>query len=238
MRQMAGPEMLNVDSHRIRVGPWREGGDHGYLVPLTAPDLLTETAIETAVARLAAQGYRTVLTAALLPEEQERFRNCGFVVDQRLHLLHATLDRSPAVAPTTVRLRRPHRGERSALLSVDHLAFDEFWRLDDLAFDEARRATPRARVRVAIDGPAVLGYAITGRAGHLGYLQRLAVHPHHQGRGIGLTLVTDALRWLHRRGVVRAAVNTQEHNDRALALYERVGFVRQVGGLAVLRREV
>jgi ribosomal protein S18 acetylase RimI-like enzyme len=253
MRQTAGPEMLHVGGHRIRVGPWREHGPHGYLVPVTPPDLLHPAAIETAVARLAGQGYRTVLTSALLPEEQEPFLRCGFVVDQRLHLLHARLDRLPVTAVRPSGLRRARSRERAAILSVDRLAFDGFWRLDALAFDEARRATPRSRVRVSAGGRPddraggesptaggrrLYGYAITGRAGRNGYLQRLAVHPDHQGRGIGLALVTDALLWLRRRGAERASVNTQEHNDRALALYERAGFVRQPHGLAVLRREV
>ena len=33
-------------------------------------------------------------------------------------------------------------------------------------------------------------------------------------------------------------VNTQESNTGALALYERVGFTRQPGGLAVLTADV
>jgi ribosomal protein S18 acetylase RimI-like enzyme len=240
MRATAGPELLHVGSHRMRVGPWRRGAPYGYLVPLTAPDLLTDAAIDTAVERLAAQGFRSVLTAALLDEEQARFLRCGFVVDRRLHLLHADLDRLPLTRSVRDEgLRRARRRERDRILSVDGLAFDEFWRLDALAFDEARRATPRSRVRVAADDDRrVVGYAITGRSGEHGYLQRLAVDPDHQGRGLGRLLVLDALRWLRRHGVRSAAVNTQEHNNRALALYEQVGFRRRPGGLAVLRRDI
>ena len=40
---------------------------------------------------------------------------------------------------------------------------------------------------------------------------------------------------MKRRGVDRAMVNTQEHNDSALSLYQHLGFRLQPGGLAVLQ---
>ena len=80
------------------------------------------------------------------------------------------------------------------------------------------------------------GYAVAGRSLERGYLQRLAVDPAHQGHGLGTALVLDALWWLRRRGATSTLVNTQEANDAALALYERLGFRRQAEGLAVLHR--
>ncbi len=69
-----------------------------------------------------------------------------------------------------------------------------------------------------------MGYAITGRAGDQGYLQRLAVAAAARRTGVGRALALDGLRWLRRRGVARAVVNTQYGNDAALALYLRIGF--------------
>ena len=80
------------------------------------------------------------------------------------------------------------------------------------------------------------GYAVTGRAGRTGYLQRVAVHPAARHRGVGRTLVVDALRWLHRRGSAGALVNTQLDNMAALGLYESCGFRRLPVGLCVLGR--
>jgi ribosomal protein S18 acetylase RimI-like enzyme len=120
-------------------------------------------------------------------------------------------------------------------LQVDAAAFPASWRLDRTGLREAMVATPHARYRVAT-GPGVVGYAVAGRAGSRGYLQRLAVDPSLAGRGIGAALVVDALTWMRGHGVTRAVVNTQVVNDRALALYQRLGFVLQPIGLAVLRR--
>jgi ribosomal protein S18 acetylase RimI-like enzyme len=84
----------------------------------------------------------------------------------------------------------------------------------------------------------VAGYAITGRAGPRGYLQRLAVDPSVQRQGIGAALVADGLRWLRRWGAREVLVNTQVGNGPALALYEALGFRLQPDGLAVLRRDL
>jgi hypothetical protein len=43
---------------------------------------------------------------------------------------------------------------------------------------------------------------------------------------------------MRRRGAARAVVNTQLGNEAALALYLRLGFRLQPGGLAVLSRDL
>jgi ribosomal protein S18 acetylase RimI-like enzyme len=116
-------------------------------------------------------------------------------------------------------------------------AFDEFWHLDDASLREAIDATPLTRFQVALDH-GIVGYAITGVAAEHGYLQRLAVDPSQQGRGIAAALIVDGLRWARARHCSTVSVNTQERNQRALALYERMGFVRSEPGLAVLRIEL
>jgi ribosomal protein S18 acetylase RimI-like enzyme len=181
---------------------------------------------------LAARGFTEAVTSALGPAEAHGFLSAGFSVREHLHLLAHSMHGLP-VAPPTVSLRRGKRADRGPSLVVDAKAFDEFWRLDDAGFDEAMTATPSSRFRVS-DDQHLIAYAITGRAGDRGFIQRLAVDPSHHGRGIGTALVADALRWLERRSVTRTVVNTQESNEAALALYQRVGFRLQPGGLAVL----
>ncbi len=114
------------------------------------------------------------------------------------------------------------------------------WR-DVATFVDAVRATPAARVRVAVrrDDPSrIVGFAVTGRARRFGYLQRLAVHPAHQSLGVGSTLVLDALRWCRRWGVRRVAVNTQAGNVRALRRYVDLGFRQCDPELLICERRV
>src|SRR6478735_82021 len=69
------------------------------------------------------------------------------------------------------------------------------------------QATPSSRFRVAEGNDGLLAYAVTGRAGQHGYLQRLAVHPGVRREGYGRAIVLDGLRWLRRHGATQALVN-------------------------------
>ncbi|MGH9118822.1 MAG: GNAT family N-acetyltransferase [Acidimicrobiales bacterium] len=221
----------------LRYGPWRGQAGIAYLAPrLGAPAATVETVTE-ACARLAGNGFGRVITAALDPSEAEGFLAAGFEVREHLHVLIRGTDDPPVAAE--VATRRARRVDRATVLAVDAAAFPTFWRLDEAGLDEALAATPTARFRVGIgDGAEVVAYAIWGRAGRRGYLQRLAVDPARQRAGYGTTLVVDGLRWLHRRGGDSAVVNTQMANQPALALYEHLGFRRRPEGLVVLQADL
>jgi GNAT superfamily N-acetyltransferase len=178
------------------------------------------------------RGYVRALTGALAERERSGFLSAGFEPHEQLHLLAHDLLEVPDAPPA--RLRRAWPIDREPALAVDAAAFPPFWRLDRAGLREAIDATASARFRVAIVGGNVVGYAVTGRAGDRGYVQRLAVHPDHSGNGLGRALVVDGLRWLQHRNAKQAVVNTQSGNQRALDLYQRLGFDLQPSGLLVL----
>jgi ribosomal protein S18 acetylase RimI-like enzyme len=234
---VSGLQTVQLGTGRLRVGPWR--GDHrtAYVVPLPEGGPPQSARVRRFLGELRAGGYEAALTAALSPAEQGPFLEAGFTEHERLHLLAHDLLTIPEAPAAT--LRRARRSDRPRILDADAAAFPPFWRLDGDALDDAEAATPQSRFRVGLDGErSVAGYAIAGRAGTRGYLQRLAVHPHAQGAGMGSALVVDGLRWLRRRGACEVLVNTQEGNDRAVELYEHLGFRRRAVGLAVLRRDL
>ena len=229
---MTGHRLLPSAEPRLRVVPWRGDGRIAQLTP--GRGRATPASVRRALDDLAGTGYASVLTGALSPADQVPFLQAGFEVHERLHLLVRELDDLPRVGPA--RQRRARHADRPAVLDVDAAAFPAFWRLDAAGLADALAATPSSRFRVATDADgAVVGYAITGRAGPRGYLQRLAVHPDRQRAGTGGALVVDGLRWLRRWGSKEALVNTQEENEAAVRLYEALGFRRRPEGLAVLR---
>jgi ribosomal protein S18 acetylase RimI-like enzyme len=229
-------EHLQCGPDRLRVGPWRSDPAVGELAAVYANRPPRPESIEEGVAVLTERGFRHIVTNALTPAEQSGYLEVGFEVQERLHLLAHDLRDIPEPRDPH-RLRRGRRSDRPRILEIDRAAFDPFWRLDELGLLDAIGATPSSRTRVGGGNP-LTGYAVTGRSGKRGYLQRLAVHPDAQGRGLGAALVVDALRWLSHRGCDSAMVNTQEVNTRAYALYRALGFADRPDGLAVLRLDV
>jgi ribosomal protein S18 acetylase RimI-like enzyme len=196
-----------------------------------------EEIVDRCLTRLRRAGYGGVVTNALTAADSLPFVDAGFTVRERLHLLDHDLRRLPAPGRRT---RRARRTDRRAVLALDRRAFRSSWRLaDSTSLNEAIHATPSSRFRVLDphEGEARLsGYAITGRAGPQGYLQRVAVAPDDRRTGAGTSLVADGLHWLRARSATRVLVNTQFDNDAALALYESCGFRRLPVGLSVLAR--
>ena len=230
----ARADLIHVGADRFRVLPWQ--GDRGVALvsPIPGDRPPAPDAIRRCIDLLAGRGVREVVTGALASPEMSGFLGAGFEVREQLHLLAHDLRVLPD-APASLRLRRARPADRPAVLAVDAAAFDRFWQLDAAGLADALDATTTSRFRVTSGDPLV-GYLITGRAGVRGYLQRLAVAPDRQRRGIGAGLVVDGLRWLRRHRVQQAVVNTQVTNLAALAMYERLGFLRQAEGLSVLTR--
>lgn len=234
----SGLDVLRWGGGRIRVGAWHGDDRVAYLAPVGDAPAPRSDLVSAALARLSDAGYTEAVTAAIGPVEAHAFLELGFHVHERLYLLARDLTDLPEAPPAT--LRRARRRDHPRVLAIDAAAFSPFWRLDESGLEEALSATPSSRFRVATDpdGDRLTGYAICGRAGRRGFVQRLAVDPASHGTGLGRALVLDGLTWLRRRGADRVVVNTQEANHRALELYERLGFRRQPGGLAVLKKHL
>ncbi len=229
----ANLRVIRRGHERLRAGPWRGDTEVAYLSPAPGAPLPSVSLVRRCLHQLAEEGYQRVVTSALLPHEQDAFVSSGFSVEEQLLLLAHDLRVLPDAPP--IATRRAGLADRPEVLAIDTMSFPSVWQLDDGGLDEALSATPRARFRVAIDAAGTsYAYAITGRAGRRGYLQRLAVHPDHRREGTARGLVVDGLRWLRRWRADRALVNTQEENTAAAALYRDLGFRPEPVRLSVL----
>ncbi|HTW07704.1 MAG TPA: GNAT family N-acetyltransferase [Acidimicrobiales bacterium] len=231
----AAGQIIRWGTERARTGKWRADGSVAFLAPLPDGRAPSPEFVRQCLRMLAKQGYERVVTGALAPFEQQVFLDAGFAVHEPLHLL--VLDHTVAVPPVPPgpRLRRAGARRREGVLEVDAAAFSSFWRLDRAGLGEALEATPRHRLRVVLgDGRRVVGYAICGAASSRGFVQRLAVDPKAQRRGLGQRLLLDGVHWLRTQGTSQIAVNTQYGNRAALALYHKVGFRDDPEGLCVL----
>lgn len=218
----------------MRIGPWSDVTGVAQLVALPGPRATEADAIGAALDTAARLGFTHVRTGALGPGEIAPYTAHGFEVEATLVLLRHSL-RDLISRPRG--LHRARRADWTTLAVIDAAAFPSYWHFDERSLRDAQGATPTSRTRIA-GGRSPVGYAITGRTGSTGFVQRLAVHPSAAGRGVGRALTLDGLHWLRRRGAKQAFVNTQEDNDRALALYRGLGFLSEPQPLLVLARSL
>ncbi|HEY4332155.1 MAG TPA: GNAT family N-acetyltransferase [Ilumatobacteraceae bacterium] len=248
------PVTLRSGDGRARVRPWWVDPSVAQLTFIDHGVVPTSTALRVWLSELRARGFTSVRTGAVTDAGCDGLTRQGFEVLQRLRLLDMSLigwrpptrsgSRLPKVPTRRLRVR-----ERPAAAVVDRAAFGDAWAIDVSGIGETCTATPSHRARtvdiVALTGDAIApeagalaGYAVTGRADYTGYLQRLAVHPLVQGRGVGLGLTLDSLVWMQRRNLTRAVVNTHVENSVALRLYSHVGFNLLPQTLSVLVRRL
>ena len=227
---------LRLGQDRLRLRPWAGEPSTGLLILLTPGSAVSQAAVTAAVDAAVARGYHRLRTSALSGLESEPFLRAGFHPCQQLALLARPIPGELPAQNGGVATRRARRRDHPSVLAVDHAAFEPLWQLDELGLRDALHATPYRRFRVACQDAdqAVAGYAISGRSGPAGYLQRLAIDPNQQGQGTGAALAIDGLTWMARRGATQAWVNTPLHNTGALRLYERLGFELVPPGLQVL----
>lgn len=228
-------KVLRWRGERARLGTWRGRDATAYLAPFPDSPALSGEFVTQVVERVRNHGYRSIVTGALTPSESLGFVDAGFRLHEELHLLEHDLREIPDSPAVT---RRARRGDRPEVLAIDNRCFDHFWAFDEAGLEEAIRATPWTRFRIIESGERVAGYAVSGRAGSRGYLQRLGVDAPARGQGLGRALVADSLAWMRSRGVRRALVNTHAGNEPALLLYQRCGFRILPMPLRILTRTV
>jgi ribosomal protein S18 acetylase RimI-like enzyme len=185
--------------------------------------------------------------AGLAPAAESRLmRELGFAPYARSEMtvpLTETAARTPLPSGRRARPYRPDDAPEVARVHEKAFAgrFDRYLFLNDL--DPARDAEilvrdlvggrwgeflPEASIVVEEDGRTV-GSVLVIRTPRGPLIADVAADPAFAGRGIGRTALEESLRALRDLGERRARLAVTEGNQRALALYEKLGFVRNLG---------
>lgn len=181
-------------------------------------DLLLPTVEEAArnlgLSRLAYVGHDPWLIEELW---RRGFRTKAWIV---------TLERSaealPPAPPAPASLRPVAANDLRTIDMIDSSTFDQLWHgaIGDLA-----DALTEGNSFVLADlAGRIVGYEWCELGGSRAHLSRLAVQPDYQGRGIGAQLLHRAIADALTHGAGQISLNTQENNERSLALYRRFGF--------------
>lgn len=90
---------------------------------------------------------------------------------------------------------------------------------------------PNAANLLALEDGRVVGSISTRRDDHPATRHvatfGMFVVSSHRGRGIGSALLSEALRWARSYGIERVELTVYPHNEAAIALYRRFGFVEE-----------
>ncbi len=235
---MTTTETISIGRLHFRVRPWHSDPSIAHLAMAPGGGLPEIAQIAECLGRIRDLGYESALTSAIDTAEGTAYRSLGFSERDRLRVMRHDLTELDQLKgggrSSGYTCRRARKSDKLACLDIDSRAFEPFWRLDAGGLADAEAATPSRRFRVIQDRNRVLGYAVTGRGGQQGFIQRLATDPHVQRQGVASLLVVDALRWCGRRQTREVFVNTQVSNVAATRLYEKLGFVTTPNDLVVL----
>jgi ribosomal protein S18 acetylase RimI-like enzyme len=173
--------------------------------------------------------------ALVVASEQAERRKRQFYEAARLDLIEEIvvyeLARVRAAVPILAELQfepfdPDHDAQFSDLIDLDHRAFPWLWWN---CADEFREYASAPGVQIAVgrdSNGTVVAYTGTTRYRTWGHLDRIAVAPERQGRGLGRAALDYAVMTLARSGARRVGLSTQARNTRSRQLYEAYGFRR------------
>jgi [ribosomal protein S18]-alanine N-acetyltransferase len=188
--------------------------------------------IKDCVDTLLGVGAAPVLSPPLPRSARQAWHDAEFEHYADLALMRRGLER---IGPPDHLVHTGTEDDLDEALRIDTAAFSDFWQFDRTALAEAIDATPRSVLHVVRhSGGGLCGFAVTGVGNSVAYLQRVAVDPASQGRGIGRSLVRTSAMWARREGARAMMLNTPVENLPAIALYESEGFTRLDEPLALL----
>lgn len=230
---------------RARLGVWPHEDDVVHLVLLDHQMVPSSDDIAAWIDDAHRRGARAVRTGALFPVSTAAFLAAGFqpvdsltLLEQRLDTANTAAVRGSTSTAAASRMRRLRPSMLHESAAIDGRSFARTWSNDAAALADIMSATPHHRSRSIHQDGRMVAFSISGRADRTGYIQRLAVDPSARRRGLARVLVIDALRWMQRRDVERAMVNTASDNAAALALYRSLGFEAREEPLLILEREL
>jgi [ribosomal protein S18]-alanine N-acetyltransferase len=147
----------------------------------------------------------------------------GFSLTQKI----VVLDYDPAQSPypktnIPIPIRPMQEKDLPAVAALDAEAFLPIWQNSQASLQTA--FTQAGLATVMEEDGILVGYQISTSSPFGIHLARLAVLPSHQGRGLGLALVQDLIRYASQYTLGRITVNTQDDNKSSLSLYRKLGF--------------
>jgi ribosomal protein S18 acetylase RimI-like enzyme len=81
---------------------------------------------------------------------------------------------------------------------------------------------------VGVLGGHIVATCMAGYEGHRGWINYLAVSPHHRRQGIGTRIMEEAEKKLSAAGCPKINLQVRETNRAVIQFYERIGYTRDL----------
>jgi mycothiol synthase len=197
-----------------------------------AASSLSEAEVGALVASAAAEASGPVLWWTFGESEAARFAGSRFPVTRTLHKLVGSLPLSEGShVPEGVRVApfRPGQDEEEWLIA-NNAAFEGHpengaWTVADVLERQARPWFNAEGFRLWWADERVAGFCWTKRHGvDVGEIHVIGVHPAFQGRGLGRSILIEALWYLAGVGCQTGMLYVDTANRTALDLYQSLGF--------------
>jgi ribosomal protein S18 acetylase RimI-like enzyme len=210
------------------LGAWRNRPEISSVDDLVAV-WHADTLLRAALERCVAQGDELMLAIELESSPgRSRFERAGLEMLEEVITYEKSIARSAPPPATTLRRRpiSPDDGPAiDAVVAIDQAAFPWLWQNNRAEFDVYLR-TPGVEVSLIVSEMDPVAYLGVTHFPGWGHLDRIAVAPSAQGRGVGREALSLAVESMRQAGAKRAALSTQRTNLRSQRLYERSGFHR------------
>ena len=135
-----------------------------------------------------------------------------------------------------MRIRPATRADVDGVLDLWAVGRTEHATTEDRRVDVERvlEQSPGALIVAEEDG-AVIGSVIAGSDGWRGSIWRLAVHPDHRRRGLGIALVRAAEEHFRELGIPRVQALVGDEDEVARAFWSRAGYPLDAGSVRHVR---
>lgn len=121
-----------------------------------------------------------------------------------------------------VQMERCHVAQ---VAQLEKICFADPWSKKSVA---SELDNPLSYWLVAVEEDRVVGYVGSQSVEGESDMMNVAVHPDHRRQGIGQALVEDLVKALRQRGNHSLTLEVRVSNEKAIGLYEKLGF-SQVG---------
>lgn len=173
--------------------------------------------------------YRLMIVQdEVMSANRKLYAGLGFGHIERVIILRRDLKRGDLPAMPGLpqaEMRRAGYADLDALVRVDNASFPWLWWNSRREF-ELYLDMPGVNVYLAYAGGEPVGYASFTEYDNWAHLDRIAVTPPWQGRGLGAAQLSHILRLMKGLGAEYIALSTQLSNTQSHKLYERFGFTR------------